>query len=65
MFITLLAGALLKIYDDLVVDNLIITEPYAVTALRSLVIVTTTLCFSSKFLDMCLVFESGACRGYC
>ena len=57
-----LSGALLKIYDDFVDDELYITNEHIATSLRYLQIVFTTLLLSSDFL-VCLLFAlfNGLC----
>ena len=49
MLIAFLAGVFLKLYDDLVVDNPILTEPHIVVALRTLLVAVTTLYLSGDF----------------
>lgn len=49
MLLPFLGGALVKLYDDLVVDNRIITDEYTVTTLRSLVVAIVTICVTSNF----------------
>ena len=62
MLLPLLAGVLLKLYDDLVDDDSILTDEYAVSALRTLQIAVTTLVLAGDFW-LCLVFAlfNGLC----
>ena len=62
MLLALLAGVLLKVYDDFVDDDPILTNTYAVAALRTLQIATTTLLLAGDFW-LCLVFVlfNGVC----
>ena len=55
MLLPLLAGILLKIYDDFVDDDPILTNEYAVAAIRTLQIGVTTLLLAGDFW-LCLLF---------
>lgn len=50
-----LAGALIKLYDDLVDDNVILTNPYATTAILTLQVAVTTLVVANEFW-LCVAF---------
>jgi uncharacterized membrane protein YgdD (TMEM256/DUF423 family) len=62
MLLALLAGVLLKVYDDFVDDDPILTNPYTVSALRTLQIAATTLLLAGDFW-LCLLFVvfNGVC----
>jgi hypothetical protein len=62
MILPLLAGILLKIYDDFVDDDPILTNAYAIAALRTLQIAATTLVLAGDFW-LCLLFAifNGVC----
>lgn len=55
MLLAFLVGVLLKVYDDFVDDEPILTNEYAVTALRTLQIACTALVLANDFW-VCLVF---------
>ena len=62
MLLPLLAGILLKIYDDFVDDDPILTNEYAVAEIRTLQIGATTLLLAGDFW-LCLLFTlfNGVC----
>jgi hypothetical protein len=55
MLLAFLAGVLLKVYDDFVDDDPILTNEYGIAALRTLQIAVTTLVLAGDFW-LCLLF---------
>ena len=55
MLLAFLAGVLLKVYDDFVDDDPILTNEYVISALRTLQIAVTTLVLAGDFW-LCLLF---------
>lgn len=49
-----LAGVCVKLYDDLVLDNSILTDPFATTALRTLIITFVTTMLLRDFWLCCI-----------
>lgn len=62
MFLAVLSGLLLKVYDDFVDDDPILTNEYVVTSLRTLQVACTAIVLANDFW-VCLVFAlfNGLC----